>query len=226
MKTLERLFWIAGIVLLAIALFGWGRSAFLSRRDVAQFEKARAAAAVTPTPSSDATTAGDLPSIDPERLKEADSAVDTELWSPKRVQKYRESLEANAGLPLALLRIPSIDLVVAVFEGTGELVLNRGLGHIAGTPLPGEHGNIGIAGHRDGFFRKLKDVGPGDHVEIETLEGSDTYVIDDIRIVLPENVEVLDPTDDDVVTLVTCYPFYFVGKAPKRYIVRAVKVRS
>jgi sortase A len=220
MKILERVLWIAGLILLAIALFGWARGAFLSRRDISRFEKARAAALPTPSPLPTATP---QPPVSADQLAAADAAVDTELWAKGRLEEYKESLEVDTGLPLALMRIPKIGLVVPVYEGTSDLVLNRGLGHIVGTPQVGQSGNVGIAGHRDGFFRKLKDIGPGDEIELQMIGGDETYVVENITIVNPENVDVLRQDEEDVITLVTCYPFYYVGSAPKRYIVRAVR---
>ncbi len=126
-------------------------------------------------------------------------------------------------MPLAVLRIARIRLVVPVLEGTSDVTLNRGVGHIEETAMPGTSGNSGIAGHRDGFFRSLKDVGVGDAIELETLQGKQTYRIERAWIVNPEDVSVLDPTPEQSITLVTCYPFYFVGSAPQRYIVRAVR---
>lgn len=146
---------------------------------------------------------------------------DFSLWSPKRVQSYQESLAAHFAPALALLRIPKINLEVPVLEGTDELILNRAVGHIAGTAEPGENGNVGIAGHRDGFFRGLKDVSTGDTIEIVTPESVTKYMIDEISVVDPSNVEVLAPREQPSITLVTCYPFYFIGSAPQRYIVRA-----
>ncbi len=151
---------------------------------------------------------------------------DVSLWSEKRIQGYQDSLAAHFAPALALLRIPKIDLEVPVLEGTDELSLNRAVGHIVGTPKPGENGNVGIAGHRDGFFRGLKDVSAGDAIEIVTPDGADKYVIDEITVVDPTNVSVLAPRATPSVTLVTCYPFYFIGSAPQRYIVRASLVAS
>jgi sortase A len=151
---------------------------------------------------------------------------DFSLWSQKRIQGYQESLASHFAPALALLRIPKIDLEVPILEGTDDLSLNRAVGHIAGTPKPGESGNVGIAGHRDGFFRGLKDVRTGDAIEIVTPDGVDRYAIDEITIVDPTNVSVLAPRTQPSVTLVTCYPFYFIGSAPQRYIVRASLVAS
>ena len=146
---------------------------------------------------------------------------DFSLWSPKRIDDYRHALGQYAETPLAVLRISKVRLEVPVVRRTDELSLNVGVGHISGTVLPGEEGNIGIAGHRDGFFRVLKDVGPGDQIELQTPNRTDHYVIDRIVIVSTDDVSVLRPRLRPSVTLVTCYPFYFIGSAPKRYIVQA-----
>lgn len=150
-------------------------------------------------------------------------APDFNLWSAKRIQGYQESLASHFTPAMALLRIPKINLEVPVLEGTDDLSLNRAVGHIAGTARPGETGdvNIGIAGHRDGFFRGLKDIATGDKIEIMTQKETLTYVIDQITVVDPSDVSVLAPRSRSSVTLVTCYPFYFVGSAPQRYIVQA-----
>jgi sortase A len=152
--------------------------------------------------------------------------VEFGLWSQRRVQAYRDSLAGQSGAPLGVLRILKIHLEVPVLDGTDEVTLNRGVGRIAGTARPGERGNAGIAGHRDGFFRGLKDVATGDVIELKTLKGTDRYVVDRIQIVTPNDVDVLRPGPVPLVTLVTCYPFYFVGSAPKRYIVTASLTRE
>jgi len=201
---LEVAAWCAGIVLTAIFM-GARLDASIGRRAaLGKFEAARTAAA---RPEFAPLAAFETP--------------DKSLWSPERVRGFRASLSHDFRAPLAVLRVPKIDLEVPVLEGTEELALNRGVGHIAGTPRPGEPGNVGIAGHRDGFFRGLKDVAPGDVIEVETLEGRARYRIESLSIVSPRSVEVLRPTAEPALTLVTCYPFYFVGSAPQRFIVRA-----
>ena len=120
-----------------------------------------------------------------------------------------------------MLRIPSRDIEVPVLDSTSDLALNRGAGHVKGTALPGSDGNIAVAAHRDGFFRGLKDIQIGDEIELTTLGGQQTFVVSKLDIVDPFQVSVLDPTDEPVLTLITCYPFYFVGSAPERFIVRA-----
>lgn len=153
--------------------------------------------------------------------QKAATQVDFSLWAPKRIEQYKASLAEHFDEPLALLRVSKIRLEVPVFEGTDERVLNRGVGRIAGTAGVSDPGNIGIAGHRDGFFRGLKDVNVGDSMELETGAGTRTYVIDSIKLVGKDDVSVLKNESVPALTLVTCFPFYFVGSAPQRYIVHA-----
>jgi sortase A len=152
------------------------------------------------------------------------AAVDTHLWSPQRIRDYEQSLAGDAAPTLALLRIPKIHLEVPVFDDTNELALNRGVGRIVGTARPGETGNLCIAGHRDGFFRGLQDIDIGDEIELVTPGATEIYRVSEVTIVDPNDTGVLDPTTEASITLVTCYPFYFLGSAPKRYIVRARRV--
>lgn len=147
--------------------------------------------------------------------------ADFSSWSKKRIDAYEKSLVEHFDPPLAILRIAKVNLEAPVLEGTDDLTLNRGVGHILGTGRPGQEGNIGIAGHRDGFFRVLKDIAPGDRIELVTLHGTDVYTVDQIVLVRPSDVSVLQPRSGRSLTLVTCYPFYFIGSAPQRYIVQA-----
>jgi sortase A len=150
-------------------------------------------------------------------------AVDLTLWSPERIEAWRRTLSEPGPAPLAVLRIPRIRIEVPVLEGTDEVTLNRAVGHIDETAVPGADGNAGIAGHRDGFFRGLKDIKAGDVIELETLHRhKQIYRVERTWIVDPEDVSVLDATPVRSLTLVTCYPFYFIGSAPQRFIVRAV----
>lgn len=146
---------------------------------------------------------------------------DKTLWSEHRRSDYQKYAQADL-TPTAVLRIPSIALVAPVFVGTDKIALNRGVGHVEGTEAPGAEGNVAIAGHRDSFFRGLKDVAIGARMEVETLTGTDVYRISEISIVDPLDTGVLQPTEESVLTLITCYPFYYVGYAPDRYIVRGV----
>ena len=153
-------------------------------------------------------------------------APDSSLASGKRVASHKHALAARIGLPSAVLSIPRLRLDVPVFEGTDGLTLNQGAGRIAGTAQPGESGNIGIAAHRDGFFRNLKDVHMGDRIELARLRHQYIYTVDNIEIVDPSDTTVLKTRAQPSLTLVTCYPFYFVGGAPRRYIVQASLMNS
>jgi sortase A len=147
--------------------------------------------------------------------------IDFSLWSPGRVSAYQKSLDANVSSPIAVLKIPKIHLEVAVFDGTDDVILDRGVGRIIGTSRPGELGNIGIAGHRDGFFRGLKEIVLGDIVELTTHEKTQVFIVDRTEVVDPSDVSVLRIADAPTLTLVTCYPFYHVGSAPQRFIAQA-----
>jgi len=149
-----------------------------------------------------------------------------ELWTPKRIAEYEESLKVQAEPPLALLKIEKLDIQVPVYNGADDFNLNRGVGRIIGTAPIDAEGNLGIAGHRDGFFRGLKDVAVGDRIDLQTANGEVAYSVSSILIVDPADVSVLDPTDEQTITLVTCYPFYYVGHAPKRFIVKATAEHS
>jgi sortase A len=206
-RRFEFLAWGMGLFLLAV--WGLGRlvGTALERRDLRRFREAEAVASAAPA-SALALTADAHP-------------VDQSLWAKERIRAYARALKEPSPTPLAVLRIPRIGLEVPVLVGTDEWTLDRGVGWVEGTARPGEPGNVGIAGHRDGFFRGLKDVRLGDELELPTLGGQHRYRVEEIRIVLPEDVQVLEATPVPTVTLITCYPFFFVGSAPQRYVVRA-----
>jgi len=193
-RTAEILAWTVGATLLVT--YGAARSWFAYGRDqgIANFQALRANT----------------------------GPVDMSTWSRARISHY-QTLQGTDAVPTAVLRIPSLKLAVPVFEGTSEENLNRGAGRIEGTAPIGNTGNIGIAAHRDGFFRVLKDIHVGDELVLQRLDATDTYRIVATRIVDPSDVSVLSGTKKPSVTLVTCYPFYFVGSAPQRFIVRAEK---
>jgi sortase A len=129
----------------------------------------------------------------------------------------------KAGDVLGRMDIPRLGVSVAVLQGTSSRMLRRGVGHIEGTPLPWEAGNSGIAGHRDTFFRELKDVRRDDEIQLQTATGLFRYQVDWVKVVAPDDVSVLASSTEAALTLVTCYPFYFVGPAPSRFVVRAHK---
>ena len=136
---------------------------------------------------------------------------------PARQASVRE------GTVLGRIQIPRIGLRVMIVEGDDDGELRHAAGHIPGTPLPGQAGNVAIAGHRDTFFRPLRNIRRNDSIRLITLQGNYEYRVTSTRIVGPDDVQVLDPTRQDTLTLVTCYPFEFVGSAPKRFIVRATR---
>lgn len=126
------------------------------------------------------------------------------------------------GSPIGALSVDRLGLSTIVRQGDSEAILRLGAGHIPGTALPGENGNVGIAGHRDTVFRPLRRVRAGDIIALATPAGELRYRVRWTRTVSPADVSVLAPTEDPSLTLVTCYPFRFVGHAPKRFVVRAV----
>ena len=149
-------------------------------------------------------------------------APDQSLWSAGRIADFAASLAQPSSPVIGVFSIPRFDLELPVYDGATELHMNRGIARIDGTAMPGEQGNLGIAGHRDGYFRVLKDIGFGDEIILTGPEGPQTYLVEQLMIVDPSAVEVLHHTERPAITLVTCYPFYFVGHAPERFIVRAV----
>lgn len=130
---------------------------------------------------------------------------------------------ATPALPgtLGRISIPRLRLSAMVEEGVNAGTLRGAVGHIPGTPLPGEAGNVGIAGHRDTFFRPLKNLQLHDRIVFTTLGATYRYAVEDMEIVEPQNVRVLRPTGIDTLTMVTCYPFTYIGAAPKRFVVHA-----
>lgn len=213
MKSLgriERRLLILGLLLIAIYVAAYVHRTILSRAELKRFRDLQVEQPVETAVRFPPSTQFNL---------------DFRLWSERRIAAYEQSLTDYLDPPLAVLRIPTVHLEVPVLDGTDDLTLNRGVGHIVGTDRPGEDGNIGIAGHRDGFFRVLKDVSPGDTIELVTPKRIVTYVVDQIVLVRPDDVSVLQPRSRPSLTLVTCYPFYFVGSAPQRYIVQASAAR-
>ena len=154
-------------------------------------------------------------------IQAPDGYADFRLWGEKRIKAYKASFARQFDTPLGVLSIPRLQLTAPIFDGTDDLTLDRGLGRVVGTAKPGANGNLAIAGHRDGFFRILKDISKGDLIEIDLPAEKDDYSVDVMQIVDPKDVRVLASSSAPTVTLITCYPFYFVGDAPQRFIVKA-----
>ena len=162
--------------------------------------------------------------------------LDARLYQAEQARRFERALKetnlARAGSPgiavsegstLGRIEISSVGLTAMILEGTDEGTLRLAVGHIRGTPLPGQRGNVALAGHRDTFFRELRKIRVNDEITLTTLSGSYRYRVDSTIVVKPEETEVLED-DGDILTLVTCYPFNFVGSAPRRFIVRARRV--
>jgi sortase A len=198
---LERLLLIFGVLMLAVYAAAWIQRTTLADAALLRF-KSRPAG----------ESQGALLSV---------ANPDLSLWSKQRIDGYQESLATHFAPAIAVLRISKIQLEVPVFEGTDQLSLNRGVGRVAGTGNSPRNINTAIAGHRDGFFRRLKDIAVGDTIEMDTIARTETFVVDRIIIVDPTDVSVLQARSRASLTLITCYPFYFVGSAPKRFIVEA-----
>jgi sortase A len=163
--------------------------------------------------------------------------LDTWVFQVRQARNLERMLrDTSATLPEALpavgrdgligrIEVPRLGVSLIVVEGTGESELRRAAGHIAGTALPGQPGNAGIAGHRDTLFRPLRNIKRGDRINVTTLAGEYRYRVVSTKIVDPDDVAVLKSGKQEILTLVTCYPFYFVGPAPGRFIVRAERVK-
>jgi sortase A len=146
-----------------------------------------------------------------------------------QIQMQREQISppqpaAKDGDVLGRVDIPRLGMSVAVLKGTSSRILRLGAGHIEGTALLGGPGNSGIAGHRDTFFRPLRNIRQNDEIEIQTATGLSRYRVDWFRVVGPGDMSVLARSTESELTLVTCYPFYYFGAAPKRFVVHAQKL--
>lgn len=214
MRWISNFLLTIGLALLAVFLTAYLHRMVMVRAGMKSFEDAKRQAAANSTDSVMAETgAGETVSgssenntTSPRSDGQASSAGSTRrVWA----------------VPLAILRIPRIHLDVPVLGSTDDITLNRGVGRIAGTAAPGQKGNIGIAGHRDSFFQNLKEVNRGDEIELETTTSSEIYVVDNILVTGEDDLSVLQPRGSQSLTLITCYPFHYVGPAPRRFVVQA-----
>jgi LPXTG-site transpeptidase (sortase) family protein len=205
-RSLERFLLIVGLVCCGIWLYAWADARWFEMRESRRLEQALASPEQASVPSA-----------------------------AESFDSFRRPGGTGAGAPpapreegelIGRVELPRLGIEALLLEGIAAQTLRRGVGHIPGTPLPSDGGNVGLAGHRDSYFRALKDVKQGDVVDLKTLNGTWSYRVAWTRIVLPSEVDVLDPTPAAAVTLVTCYPFHYVGAAPKRFIVRALRVED
>jgi sortase A len=151
--------------------------------------------------------------------------VDATSFQSVEQQRFNRARRQAAGMreTMSLVHAP-VDggtLAVIVVQGDSERILRRAVGHLAATALPGETGNVVLAGHRDTFFRSLRNIRRGDVITFKTHEGDFDYVVEATSVVRPSDVKVLRPTGGRTLTLITCFPFYYLGPAPDRFVVRA-----
>jgi sortase A len=161
--------------------------------------------------------------------------LDSKIFQHREEQRLETLMAATAQVQpvssigpdglIGRIEIARLGISVMVVEGTGKRTLRRAAGHIEGTALPGQRGNVGISAHRDTFFRPLRNVRLSDIVTLTTPSGEYRYRVVSTKVVSPTDVAVLNSDGNEILTLVTCYPFYFVGAAPSRFIVRAEKAR-
>ena len=235
LKVIEGLLWVCGLAMIGI---------FLSELGLQEIERNSALAAYKAQLPVDSATSGDTARPTPAVIRQgarSDAAPapisvsdngtvafeapapDQSLWSAGRIAAFADSFAQQTSPVLGVFEIPKFDLELPIYDGASGLHMDRGIARIEGTALPGQDdGNVGIAGHRDGYFRVLKDIKFGDEISVTTTAGTQTYIVQQLMIVDPSAVEVLNYTPEPSITLVTCYPFYFVGHAPERFIVRAV----
>ncbi len=218
----ELLCWVAGIALVALYA-GFRIDGEIERRQaIADF----AAMAAPLQATAAAAAVGHRPQA-PVPLTYA--VPDKTYWSKGRVEAYKATTSgrlSETGLPVAILKIRSIGLEVPVYSRVTERNLNRGAALIAGTAKPDTDGNTAIAAHRDGYFRALQKISLGDVLDVRTQQENRRYKVVWLKIVKPTDISVLRRTAVPSVTLVTCYPFHFVGSAPSRFIVRAVALHQ
>jgi sortase A len=204
LRWLERVLLLVGVLCLGGWGLAWLDARYTQYRDGQILDEARSASQAAPP-------ARETDSLD--NFRQPDRAAVREPRPP-----------VPEGSLVGRIEIPRVGVSTIVLEGVDNQTLRRGAGHIPETSLPGEDGNVGIAAHRDSFFRALKDIRKNDIIRVETLQGEFNYQVEWTQIVTPKDTQVLDPTAAPALTLVTCYPFYYVGSAPKRFIVRAQRI--
>jgi sortase A len=187
------------LIVIGVGLGGFGAYQYFAAR-VSQSEEAR-----------DWTSGLNSEEPVPQSLPQLKSFKPLPYYDPYKV-----------GDTVAKLTLPRLATTLFVVEGTDPKQLRRGPGHMPGTALPGVTGNCVIAGHRDTHFRALADVRKGDEVDLDTKYGHFRYEVQSLEVVSPDNVSSLYPTNDPVLHLVTCYPFHYVGHAPKRMVIEAL----
>ena len=193
MRWIERLLILVGALGLGYYLYVWGEARLYQRMEDKELDQILTSAPPAPGPSSQPGAPGTIaPHAPPPQ-----------------------------GATLGRIEIPRLGVSSVIRVGSDARTLRLAVGYIPGTSLPGELGNVGLAGHRDTFFRKLRDINPDDEIVLTTPDGTFHYFVQRTNIVEPKDVWVLNQTNYPALTLVTCYPFVYVGSAPRRFIVRA-----
>ena len=156
--------------------------------------------------------------------------VEARRFQAERAAEFARAAMSDApvtvrtGGLVGMLDVPRLNLTTPVIEGDDDTTLKRAVGHLPDTPLPWQKGNSAFAGHRDGLFRPLKDIKVGDEIRFRTSRAEFRYRVTETSIVTPDDVSVLEHQSQPTLTLITCYPFYFVGNAPKRFIIHAERL--
>lgn len=233
-RWLERLLFVIGIVCLGSWAYAFVDAWLYERwqeqrleeaiRQRSSFEAVQSAGAQDPSRAT-STPAAETDTLGSFRQKEKDRNP-SETREPEDDFSDLQADRTNLGEGdlIGRIKIPRVGVSAIVLHGVGKKTLRRGVGHIPGTSLPERSGNVGLAGHRDSFFRGLKDIRKNDTIELTTPDGTFEYRVEWTKIVRPRDTDVLEDEGAPALTLVTCYPFYYVGSAPKRFIVRAHRI--
>jgi sortase A len=214
LRWLERALMVIAIGCLGFWVYSWLDTAYIQHRDNQILDDALNAAPDAANPASPDNPSTDHPAAETDALG---------AFAPPSPPPQMPGPLAEEGSLMGRVEIPRIGVSAVVLEGADDTTLRRGVGHIPDTSLPGI-GNVGLAAHRDSFFRGLKDIRKNDIIRLQTLVGTFRYQVEWTRIVQPEETQVLKDDGISELTLVTCYPFYYIGSAPKRFIVRAQEV--
>jgi sortase A len=219
LRWIERALLLVAILCLGFWAYAWLDSAYVQYRDNQILDAAPdSSPAALPSPAPSPQAAGDTPASETDPLSG---------FQPPPAEDRPAQPATEEGSLVGRVEIPRLGVSAIVLEGVDAKTLRRGVGHIPETPLPGGAGNVGLAAHRDSFFRALKDIRKNDIIRVKTLEGGAfRYRVEWTEVVKPDNTAVLDGDATPELTLVTCYPFNYVGSAPKRFIVRARQIED
>lgn len=230
LRWLEAGLWLLGIACLLWAAYGWGEAAWYQHRaekELLQLERQAFAAGPReePIPRDALPSEDDVPTALTEERESSAEPPRPEPAGDGGSTETRRRARAAVAAPLGRIVVPSVGVRAVIAEGVDSTTLRRAVGWLPSSAEPGSaDGNVALAGHRDSFFRPLEGIQLGDEIRVETPDGTSAYRVEWIRIVEPTRMEVVAPTDYPALTLVTCYPFSWVGQAPDRFIVRARRV--